>query len=269
MATVLVVDDSAVDRRLASRLVERAGTLSVVTANNGRDALDVLGSQTIDVVLTDLQMPDMDGLALVQQVRLRYPLVPVILMTAHGSEQIAVAALAAGASGYVPKTKLAESLVPNIENVIAMARCDRSDDRLIDCLRQGRWTFRLSADEELIPPLVDHLQHIVMYNRLTDETGRIRLGVALEEALRTAVESAVAYPGERPVEVVAQVNSDEARFEIRSPTAPFASAAACDPSDPSLLEAEGGRAVMLMRTLLDEVQFESAGSAVTLVKRRA
>ncbi len=110
MTTVLVVDDSAVDRRLAGGILETASGLKVEYATNGVEALKKIEQALPDVVLSDLQMPEMDGLELVRQIRNRFPLVPVILMTAHGSEDIAVQALALGASSYVPKVKLARRI---------------------------------------------------------------------------------------------------------------------------------------------------------------
>lgn len=92
-ARILVVDDSAIDRRLASELLEKEGGYQIVLATNGKDALQALKSQPIDLVLTDMQMDEMDGLQLVEAVRADYPLTPVILMTALGSEEIAVQAL--------------------------------------------------------------------------------------------------------------------------------------------------------------------------------
>src|SRR5581483_1633037 len=66
--TALVVDDSPMDRLLASSLLQNLGAWTVLTANNGVEALSILKGQTPDLVLTDLQMPEMDGLQLVQQV---------------------------------------------------------------------------------------------------------------------------------------------------------------------------------------------------------
>src|SRR5438309_1895923 len=100
MAKVLVVDDNPMDRRLAGGLVEKAGQ-SVAFAGNGKEALDVLDRDTLDLVLTDLLMPEMDGLELVKEVREKHPLVPVILMTAFGSEEVAIEALRKGAASYV------------------------------------------------------------------------------------------------------------------------------------------------------------------------
>src|SRR5258708_1674282 len=121
MATVLIVDDSAVDQRRAEKLLIKDG-LTVVTANNGQEALAVMQKNLPDLVLTDMQMPQMDGLQLVEEIRGRFPSVPVVLMTAHGSEEIAVEALKKGAASYVPKRNLAEDLSETIDNVLAVAR---------------------------------------------------------------------------------------------------------------------------------------------------
>ncbi len=90
MPTVLVVDDSAVDRRLVGGLLGRGTMLTVETAENGAAALARLKQGLPDVVVTDLQMPEMDGLALIKTIRAHYSRVPVILMTARGSEELAV-----------------------------------------------------------------------------------------------------------------------------------------------------------------------------------
>ena len=92
MPTILVVDDTAVDRRLAGGLLENAPNVDVCYAANGNEALLRIGSNLPDLVLTDLQMTDLDGLELVTSINERYPEIPVVLMTAHGSEVIAAGA---------------------------------------------------------------------------------------------------------------------------------------------------------------------------------
>ena len=109
-SVVLVVDDSPVDRRLAGGILEKSH-YQAAYAGNGVEALAALEHQLPSVVLTDLQMPEMDGLELVEAIRNKYPLVPVILMTAHGSETIAIQALQRGAASYVPKKDLATDLL--------------------------------------------------------------------------------------------------------------------------------------------------------------
>ena len=93
MKTILIVDDSNVDRRLVGGLLQRQANFNLVYAINGKDALERLELDIPDAVLTDLHMPEMNGLELVEAVKSSYPLVPVGLMTAQGSEELAVEAL--------------------------------------------------------------------------------------------------------------------------------------------------------------------------------
>ena len=97
MPKILVVDDSSVDRRIAGGLLEKIEEFNVAFAGDGEDALARIQDSPPDVVVTDIRMPQMDGLALVEAVRRDFPLVPVIIMTSEGSEELALKALQAGA----------------------------------------------------------------------------------------------------------------------------------------------------------------------------
>ncbi len=105
MANILIVDDSAADCQLAGHLLEGDGS-TVFYAQDGEEALVQVQEHPLDLVLTDLVMPRLDGLALVERMRAEHPRVPVVLMTARGSEEIAVQALESGAASYVPKKRL-------------------------------------------------------------------------------------------------------------------------------------------------------------------
>src|SRR5436190_935032 len=151
--TVLVVDDSAMDRHLAGAIIQKMGAWQAVFAGNGIEALQMLEKQKIDVVLTDMLMPEMDGLQLVQAVRSKYPLIPVILMTAHGSEDIAIQALQKGAASYVPKKGLARDLAETLESVLSSSRSQQQTARLLGRMEQFEAWFVLENDTALVPPL--------------------------------------------------------------------------------------------------------------------
>ena len=119
---ILVVDDSPIDRRWVGGLLRRRECLVPVFARSGIEALEILGNEAPSIVLTDLQMPEMDGLRLVEAIRDRFPLIPVVLMTAHGSEEIALQALRQGAASYVPKRRLARELLATIDQVLDSMR---------------------------------------------------------------------------------------------------------------------------------------------------
>jgi nitrogen regulation protein NR(I) len=102
VAHVLIVDDELNIRRVLAAMLKREG-YEVTTAADGEQALAVLQRTPIHVVVTDLVMPRLDGLGLLGRVAADYPDVPVIVITAHGSVDTAVAALKSGAFDYITK----------------------------------------------------------------------------------------------------------------------------------------------------------------------
>src|SRR4051812_3152003 len=160
MAKILVVEDSRTQAREIQFLLEDAG-YEVHLAGNGVEGLAALQRGLPDVVLTDLDMPQMNGLELVEAVRRDYSAVPVILMTALGSEEIAVQALQKGAASYVPKRNLAKDIVNTLENVLAVAQASGDRQRVLGCLTQSEHCFVLDNDPSLVPPLIVHLEENV------------------------------------------------------------------------------------------------------------
>jgi two-component system response regulator AtoC len=102
MQRVLVIDDDASLRYTLEAVLSDAG-FAVETAESGEAGLAAFETRGADVVLTDLAMPEMDGMQVLERFRALDPSVPVLMLTAHGSERLAVAAMKAGASDYLPK----------------------------------------------------------------------------------------------------------------------------------------------------------------------
>jgi len=295
MTTVLVVDDSAVDRRLVGGLLEKRPDWKIAYATDGVEALALIKDVEPDLIVTDLRMPRMDGLQLVKTMRSECPNVPVMLMTAHGSENLAVEALEQGAASYVPKAQLADKLVDTVEQILTRARAHRNYDRVISCLNRTDFAFflELENDPALIDPLVDLVQQMVADVHLCDFRGQLRIGVALREALLNAlyhgnleIGTAQIQPGgederrlveqrrlqppyqHRRILVDVKTSTEEARFVIRDEGPGFDVATILSLSRPGALEPRGKRGLSLMRTFMDEVIYNDAGNEVTLVKRR-
>jgi CheY-like chemotaxis protein len=187
MPTVLVVDDSAVDRRLVGGLLSRSPGITVEFAADGDEALAKIGESPPHIVVTDLIMPGMNGLDLVKAIHEKHPRIPIILMTGKGSEEIAVQALQAGATNYVPKSGLHQHLQDTLQDVLSVLRERRSQEQLLGCLRAGEFTFGLSNDAGLISSLIDYVQMLLRSIGLCEESDIIRISIALEEALRNGM----------------------------------------------------------------------------------
>lgn len=102
MEKILIVDDEMNMRLVLSAVLKKEG-FEVSSASNGLEALQILKSDKVAVVITDLKMPDMDGMELLTNISAQYPEIPVIMITAHGSIATAVEALKKGAFDYITK----------------------------------------------------------------------------------------------------------------------------------------------------------------------
>ena len=164
--------------------------LRLVFASGGLQALETIRRDSPHLILTDLIMPDMDGLELVQQVRANFPSIPLILMTAFGSEEAAMRALRAGAANYLPKRDLARDLTETIQKVLRLSATDRHRRQLLQYLACRESTFQLDNDPNLIAALINLIQEEIDGLGLFDRMGQIRMGVALQEALTNALSTA-------------------------------------------------------------------------------
>ncbi len=99
---ILIVDDEAEVLELLSELVEKLG-YSPLTASNAHEALDIIDHKNVDVVLSDLVMPEMDGIELLKRVKARKSDIPFLVITGYPSIETAVETIKKGAYDYLPK----------------------------------------------------------------------------------------------------------------------------------------------------------------------
>ncbi|MEK6257738.1 MAG: response regulator [Planctomycetota bacterium] len=292
MSTILIAEDTRTQARMIQFMLEDEGFQTEIAAD-GRLALKAMEQRLPDIVLTDLHMPEMNGLELVEAVRSRFPSIPVVLMTADGSEEIAVQALRKGAASYVPKRHLENDLVRTLRSLLDAARVDRDQQRLLDCIEQQELHFKLQNDPALVPLLIGHLRQSITRMQLCDATATIRVGVALQEALLNAMHhgnlelkselreqpSSVYYElGEqrrhqspfdrRHVYVSARLSRSEAIYTIRDEGPGFDPATLPDPTNPENIEKCSGRGLLLIRTFMDQVSHNARGNELTMIKRR-
>jgi two-component system invasion response regulator UvrY len=123
MIKVLLADDHAIVRAGLRRIIEEREDLEVIAeADEGRNAIKLAIEKKPDVAVIDISMPGLDGLEVINQLKIHLPSLPVIVLTMHEEEQYVVRAIEAGAMGYVTKRSAPEHIVKAIHQVMSGSR---------------------------------------------------------------------------------------------------------------------------------------------------
>ncbi len=291
---ILVAEDSPTQAFQFQYLLEEAG-YEVRLTNNGRDAVEQVRIRQPDLVVTDLEMPEMNGLEVVETLHREFPKLPVVLITARGSELIASQALRRGAASYVPKQNLEADLIPTLQRILAIIAAGRRSERLGCFLDRTETRYLLENDITVVPVLIARFQDDLRQLGVCDEGGAMQVATALDEALTNAIvhgnlevaselrkiENGRPYARtitqrlaespfkDRRVMVSAKASRDEVEFIIRDEGPGFDVGGIPDPTNPENLAKVSGRGLLLINAFMDEVRHSETGNEITMVKRRA
>jgi len=290
---ILVVDDSPTQLRQIQGVLEQDG-FTARTVPTGAEALETIREDRPMLVITDLQMPSMDGFELVAAVREASPSLPVIVTTAQGTEEVIAKVLRHGATSYVPKRDIGTELIVIVRQVLAANEISLSVQRVAQFAVESSIKLCLNNDESLISNVIARLELPLVELDLFDEGERLQIAMALDEALLNAIvhgnlevssELREIDDGEpytqlieqrkteepyasRRVYVSLQATSEEASIRIRDDGPGFDASCLKDATEPENLEMCGGRGLLLINSFMDEVHHNELGNQITMVKRK-
>lgn len=270
MATVLVVDDSAFDRHLASQVLVQEEGIEVETADGGTAALDRLAQGGVDLVVTDLQMPLINGIQLVMNIREDFSDIPVILMTGEGSELIAMEALTHGAVNYVPKKMMNEWLPKTVHEALAAQKTERSHEAVLDLATFAEMHFTIrkqteNQNREVIESVVKNLEQTASGILTCSRSQIVRLGVAIKEAL----EHSLAVNPEIEFEYSLTPEQCKVTLRTRADGRMIFDPSELPESSENTLDTVEGRGFLLIKSHLDDVLFDETGQEVVMVLNAA
>ena len=293
MSRVLIVDDSAMDRELVASILQSKNEIEIIQASSARKALDMIRREPPDLVLTDLIMPEMDGLALTEVIRKDYPALPVVLITAHGNEDTVVKALRTGATSYVPKRDLFNDLIPTVTGVLEITQATQQQQKVLSCLVQTETRYVLGSETELIQPLTAEIHRNLVHMRLGDENEGVHVAVALYEAIMNAMyhgnlglgsdllqQQSSAYWDlaakrrhqkpyrDRKVYITIKQTHTEAIYIVRDEGEGFNPNAVANPTENENLDKLSGRGLLLIRTFMADVFHNDSGNEITMIFRK-
>ncbi|MCA9264602.1 MAG: response regulator [Planctomycetales bacterium] len=292
MYKILLVDDAAVDRKLFGNLLEKESDYHVSYAENGREALMLMRDERFDLVVTDLQMPQMDGLELVSKIQSQHLGIPAILLTGQGSEALATRALRLGAAGYVPKSHGADLLVSTVRHVLDISRAKLGWGDLVAAVDSLEMKLTLPNQSTAIQAASQATQELLLRLGMRDAVVRLQVAVALGHALQNAMIhgnlelTSLLHPEDcdekqrdmlvkqraqespycdRRITLVAQADANQATFIVRD-EGPGFNVTELSHVGVSMSHARSGRGLFLMWAFVDKVKFNQSGNQISLTK---
>ncbi len=229
---ILIADDEADIGLILKLQLEDAG-YSTVRVKDGVEALEVLAKEQFELLLLDIKMPRMDGIQVLGRVRQEYPAMVVVMMTAHGSEDIAVSAMKKGAVDYISKPFSNEDMLKRVERAIRFNRTVQENERLQQKLaaEQKKTEAILQGMAELLIA-VDPDCRIISANRMAEYIlGMSReelIGKLVEETLEAELPANGALPlrrvletGEAVIDVSYFINGPLGKIPVLSSASPL------------------------------------------------
>ena len=293
MPNLLVVDDSATQITLIQSIVQKLG-FTVWTASDGKEALKLLRDQQPDLVVTDMQMPEMNGLELIRKMREICPLVPAILVTAFGNEHLAAEALGVGAANYISKDHIGILLPDIARRILKFTEANAESLDLKGTLDRTSFDFLLDCSIERITPLVCLQLRLLAAMNVLHTGERIRIAEALHylllysivhgnleepvDATPLSIDQAISLVqsrrddeatrsmSERNVTLRLEVTNREARFIVANQGSGQSIHHAPLPGTPQSFADERGRGMLLLTSVMNEVFIDPTTYDVTMVK---
>ncbi len=286
----LIVDDEAFVCEALSRVLQKHG-VDTVSAKEGREALEILEQQKIDIIITDVKMPVMGGIEFLKEVRQNHPDLPVIVMSGHGDEQIILDALHAGANNFFRKPTnlyvIRQIILPFI-NLIEEKKSRIIHHKFIERIE---YEIRLNNDLTLIPGavhvLLQNLQNVSqmeelnslelgLYEILVNALEHGNLEITSEEKEQAQAEQRYSQflqerlqdpqYQDRTIHVRMEYTSRQASFTITDEGSGFNWRKLPEQFSQDNLFLEHGRGVLMAKLAFDEVRYNEKGNQVTLLK---
>jgi len=290
VALILIVDDTETEQARMSGLLSGQSDHTVRAVGSAAAALEEVEADSIDLVVTDLRMPEMTGIELIEKLQKSHPRLPVILMSSCGSEEETVEAIRQGAAGYLNKSHAAPELLPLVERLLTARATDLAHAEILRRREIDEYHFCLPSRRSFMSATAAFLRQRIQAAELCPDKELLRLGIAIEEALLNGclhgnldLDSALREEGgdqfealadkrsqlspwkDRSVYVTASVTPQQAQIIVRDEGDGFDPGDLPDPTDPENLLKPHGRGVMIMKMFLNEVIWNDRGNEVTLV----
>jgi CheY-like chemotaxis protein len=295
-ARILVVDDEEDIRSMLGAALGDTGQYHVTLAADGRKALVELRAAPFDLMITDLNMPELDGTRLLEISRSEFPDLPTVVITGFASMEVVIEILRLGAANFITKPFRLTEIRNIVEKTIKQKREREIPQRILPCLVEEELRFEIPPTYEAKSGVVTYLTDKLTGVGICEESEKYFVTVSLDEALTNAVfygcleipsglretesgtevfnglvKERMADPAYLARRILVEMSLDQDRVEYRisdpGPGFPVPDLSEGVP-EPTTVSQLHGRGLLLISCFMDELRFNDRGNSVTLVKRK-
>ena len=264
---VLVADDDRLVLELMTSFLTKLG-YQALPAGNGGEALRVFRQGGVDMVLSDVKMPGLDGLDLLKAVKEAQPRTPVILISGYSDTDSLVTALNHGAQNFLRKPIRFDELSQVLDRVRLTMNLHRAQANS-PLIQEQSTSFVLPSRQEYIGEFLHHLTQMAIMVGFAELDLESSVKMAIDEAVINAMEHGNQGDQDKTVEIETEVSSQRLLVRIKDQGEGYDPDQVPDPTDPDNLASNRGRGLFLIRAIMDQALIHPPGNLITLIKHRS
>lgn len=263
-ARILIVDDEISIRKALSIILENLNYYAEVAAN-GVEGFKKIQGGNFDLVITDIKMPEMGGIELLQKIKEYDPEIPVTIITGYGDTQTAVKCLKLGAFNFITKpfqTKEIENVVIKGLNIRESILETKDVYPYLTYNLQFIIPSKLDLVRGLVSKIVEEM-HRIGFNR---EYTAMNIPIAVDEAVVNAIVHGHQCVPDRKVDVKVNIDKEKIKVKVKDTGNGFNVNNISNPTLVNNISKSCGRGIFLINCLMDEVKFNKKGNEIVFVK---
>ncbi|MBU1924278.1 MAG: response regulator [Candidatus Omnitrophica bacterium] len=264
MAKILVVDDEEVLRQTLKRLLD-SKDMAVSVSASAKEALVMLEKEKFDLVITDVKMPEMDGIEFLKVAKSNDPEIPIVVLTGFATIDMTKEALQNGAYNFITKPFEAENIIGIVKKGLKLKK-EIVRNKEVTSFAKCTFDIEIPSRSDLLGGV---MFCIIGQLKLLNFNPRIistEILMALDEALTNAAKHGNKYDPQKKIFVHTQVDKEKIELLIKDEGEGFNPDKLVDPLSSEGMERGCGRGVFLMKNYMDEVAFNDTGNEVKMVK---
>ena len=258
---ILIIDDVEEIRISLSKIVEQLGVVPL-TASNGLEALDLLQSEKIDLIITDLMMPEMDGLQFIVQSRKLNPRIPIAVISGYADIKNATFALTRGAFNFITKPFTIKEVENVIRKGLRLRELSLGTDRLLKTIR-NRTDITIPSFTHLLPSVSFYVLKECQWRGIDNENLLNNISVCIDETLTNALTHGNEGNPEKTIAITLQFDTEKFTFTIQDEGNGFDVKEFDRQIKQNAVDIPNKRGLFIVEYLADEISFNDKGNEVT------